>query len=160
MKEYIHYGSDYFTIHRFNKIENSKLFTKPYGGLWAAPVNCDNGWKQYCIDNGYKYVLYKSFKFTLSENANVYHIYSVKDLENLPKIEQDIDNYDFRCMLNFESMVNSGIDAIEVHFSEEVIESTDDYMYNNILYYSTIQVTFQAEQSTQSSFFVLGNPSR
>lgn len=132
MKEYIHYGHKYFNKNIFNKIKNDLWIIKPIGGLWASPVDTKYGWKNWCEENDFRECNEEnSFKFTLSKNANVCHIYSVKDLENLPRQELPPEHYSVnrKYILDFENMVNSGYDAIELHLSEEVRVS-DNFMDN------------------------------
>lgn len=123
MKEYIHYGHKEFNINSFNEIRNDYLWTKPLGGLWASPVDAQYGWKDWCKSSGYtKCNDDNSFKFTLDDKANIYHIYSVKDLETLPRILLSANEYDraiSKYLIDFENAVNSGYDAIELHLSEE-----------------------------------------
>lgn len=137
MKEYIHYGHKEFDINSFNKIKNETLWTKPLGGLWASRVDAEYGWKDWCESSGYKKCEENnSFKFTLDNKANVYHIYSVKDLEVLPRIFLTNDEYFStidKYLIDFENAVNSGYDAIELHLSEET-NITDDVMGG--LYYA------------------------
>lgn len=123
MKEYIHYGHKYFNKKYFKPIVNDYLWVKPMGGLWASPIDAEYGWKDWCLDNDFRKCNEEnSFKFTLTKDANICHIYSVNDLKDLPRQELPRDLYYTtlgRCILNFESMVNSGYDAIELHLSEE-----------------------------------------
>lgn len=114
MKEYIHYGDKQFNPNKFEAIRNEYLWVKPMGGLWASPVDAELGWKNWCEDNDFRECNEEnSFKFTLSKDANVCHIYSVKDLENLPRQELLPEHYSVnrKYLLDFENMVNSGYDA-------------------------------------------------
>ena len=113
--EYIHYGSSAFELERFSRISNTQYFTKPHGGLWASRADALYGWKNFSYENHIDCDLYKNFKFTLLDNANVVHIYSVKDLESLPQSKNEMG----WVSLDFEKMLEDGIDAIELHLSEE-----------------------------------------
>ena len=124
MKEYIHYGHKYFDINLFNKIKNVHLWTKPSGGLWASPVDAEWGWKDYCDSEQFRDCNKDNcFKFTLTKNARVFHIYNVKDLGKLPKQylrPEDYTSIIDKYILDFECISNSGdYDAIELHLSEE-----------------------------------------
>ena len=119
MKEYIHYGCTEFKKEFFNPIKNRK-FIKPNGGFWASPVDSERGWYSWCTDNDMtSWLNGGSFKFSLTNNAKVYHIYSLDDLYTLPrnKTVRPVFNEYF---IDFEACVRSGMDAIELHLSEEV----------------------------------------
>lgn len=139
MKEYIHYGHKEFNINKFNQVKNQDeiLWSKPRcGGLWASAIDAQRGWKQWCEYNEFRDCNENnSFRFTLAENANVVHIYSIKDLQKLP---QKLKPLNYRSLINryfidFENALNSGIDAIELHLSEENEDDYDSYMES--LYY-------------------------
>ena len=123
MKEYIHYGHKYFDINKFDQIKNETLWVKPCGGLWASAVDSKYGWNKFNEDNRCKECdEQNSFKFTLKENSNVFHIYSVTDLSLLPRVELNKDLYaasKHTFFIDFENALYSGIDAIELHLSEE-----------------------------------------
>lgn len=140
MKEYIHYGHKEFNINSFNEVKNETaiLWSKPRtGGLWASSIDAQYGWKQWCENNEFRECNEdNSFKFTLNKNANVFHIYSVKDLKNLPQLLKPSDSRlsTNECFIDFENTLHSGIDAIELHLSEE---NKDDYNnYMDSLYYA------------------------
>lgn len=121
-KKYIHYGHDRFDRNLFVPILNRALFVKPFGGLWASPVDAAWGWKQWCeSENFHKGDMRKSFTFTLTDDANVIHIRSVDGLNCLPKqgpykrLKLDPSWY----CIDFERLLSEGVDAIELHLSEE-----------------------------------------
>ena len=62
-----------------------------------------------------------SFSFVLSEDANVFHIRSVKDLDNLPQQKMPLELTSFKNAVfpDFELALLTGYDAIELHLSEE-----------------------------------------
>ena len=127
MKTYIHYGAKAFIPELFVPIQN-RYFVKPQGGLWASPVNAEYGWKEWNTDRHYVEIIDEiSFKFTLKEDAKIIHIYSVYDLESLPKEKMpDIPNFDSAMVfLDFEALMKQGYDAIELHFSEEDRSNVD-----------------------------------
>lgn len=122
--KYIHYGHDSFDRNLFTPISNREMFVKPHGGLWASPIDASWGWydwchsEKFCTDR-----LYESFTFTLSEKAKVIHIRSVADLEKLPEQKlserfRDTIPWSWKCV-DFEKLLADGIDAVELHLSEE-----------------------------------------
>jgi len=117
MKEYIHYGCTEFDKRLFNPVRNER-FVKPYGGFWASPVGSEQDWKSWCIDtNNMSWLNGGSFKFTLTDSAKVYHIYSVMDLYALPNDPRAIVKSSY--CIDFEACIRSGIDAIQLHLSDE-----------------------------------------
>lgn len=126
-KEYIHYGHNEFNQDLFIPISNERTWTKPNGGFWASPIDSKLPWKKFLIDNEidifYDKYLLKNFTFTLSDDANVIHIYSVEDLVNMPKIIYE-NSRSKRIFIDFEKLCNQGYDAIELHLSEERTKST------------------------------------
>lgn len=119
---YIHYGSWEFQSELFDPPRNKEfLATKPEGGLWASPIDAQWGWREWCESNKFRECKDSNgFTFTLSDKANVIHVYKVSDLDNLPR------NKKYRgvalsewVLLDFERMVEMGYDAIELHLSEE-----------------------------------------
>lgn len=116
MSEYIHYGNTEFDAKRMFPITNA-YFTKPNGGFWASPVDAQYGWKQWCEDENFRECCEEnSFRFHLKDNANVVHIMSSDDLEELPKQKKVFPGW---VMLDYEEICRHGIDAIELHLSEE-----------------------------------------
>lgn len=131
MREYIHYGAT--KLHPITPIKNEYHFTKPYGGLWASPVDAKFGWDAWCQREHFRVNNEEnSFRFKLKDDARVYHIYSKKDLADLPKQKNDYGFSTF-CCLDFEKIEES-YDGIELHLSDEKIESEDDFV--NGLYFS------------------------
>lgn len=116
-KKYIHYGHKKFERIMFCPIRNQECFTKPHGGLWASPVDAKFGWSGWCAREEFRECSDdNSFTFTLSEKAVVVHIRSIKDLDCLPQVDS---TYKMWCQLDFERLLEIGIDAIELHLSEE-----------------------------------------
>lgn len=118
MKEYIHYGCTEFRKELFNSVRNRK-FIKPNGGFWASPLDSERSWESWCISNEMNSWLNGgSFTFTLTDDAKVYHIYSIADLYELPRNKTAVALFN-EYYIDFEACVRSGIDAIELHLSEE-----------------------------------------
>lgn len=114
---YIHYGHKRFEKNKFEHIKNREYFTKPYGGLWASPIDAEYGWKDWCKAEDYAECREQnSFTFTLSDSSNIFHIRSVQDLQSLPQQKHEKPlAYD----LDFEEILRSGYDAVELHLSED-----------------------------------------
>jgi hypothetical protein len=70
---------------------------------------------------------------------NVLHIYSIKDLDSLPQIKNEFCS-SWVC-LDFEKIMENGIDAIELHLSEEVPceESFSEGLYFKLYGWIVIQ---------------------
>lgn len=120
-KKYIHYGHKKFDRRLFAPVKNGICFSKPeFGGLWASPVDAEFGWKDWCDQEKFRECdENNSFKFVLSENANIIHIYKVGDLGSLPKLTDQFGISLDMVLLDFEKLVEQGVDAVELHLSEE-----------------------------------------
>ena len=118
--EYIHYGHNKFDLSQFKPIRNEKFMNKPYGGLWASRTDAKYGWKDWNEHEQFRVCSEEnSFKFVLSENANVLEIHSREDLDKIPQIKTSqllIGN----CLPDFKKLLYSvGVDAIELFLSED-----------------------------------------
>lgn len=117
MPTYIHYGSKEYDSSMFYSITNVNGWTKPLGGLWASNINAEYGWKDSCMENDFrKNRLKYSFTFKLRENANVLFIDSTEILSRLP-INARTPVKSWTC-LDFENILKSGIDAIDVNITK------------------------------------------
>lgn len=117
MPTYIHYGSNEYNPSMFNPITNRDGLTKPFGGLWASNINAEYGWKDWCKDEDFRLErLDSSFTFKLRENANVLFIDSTEILSRLP-INARTPVESWTC-LDFDSILKSGIDAIDVNITK------------------------------------------
>lgn len=128
MTKYIHYGNNQYHSDRFRSIKNRPGFTKPWGGLWASPINAKYGWKEWNDDENFRECNKEnSFIFTLTEKANVIHIRSVNDLKLLPKQKMsNINIFDTGMIYpDYECLLNYGCDAVELHLSEEDTSEND-----------------------------------
>lgn len=116
-KKYIHYGHTEFRRDLFCPIQNRQMFSKPWGGLWASPVDAKFGWIEWCEENHFReYSVSNCFEFTLSDEAKVLHIYSVDQLVDLPRTDETLANW---VCLDFEQLLADGWDAVELHLSDE-----------------------------------------
>ena len=117
MSTYIHYGHKYFMQRNFREIRN-RQWVKPTGGLWASDVNAPYGWKQWCENENFCDCQEENaFRFQLAAGANVLHIRRKEDLNDLPKEKSEYSGS--MKFLDFEAIRKSGIDAIELHLSED-----------------------------------------
>lgn len=124
---YIHYGSTYFDISKFDTPQNRPYFQKPYGGLWASPIDAKRGWKEWCEDERFRVCNEEnSFSFTLRDGAKVYHVRNCKDVLKMPEVKSDIELHEH--IPDFEKMAKE-YDAIELHLSEEEQHEHGDGLY-------------------------------
>lgn len=129
-QRYIHYGASEFDLNRFNPIKNGHLESKPFGGLWASPVDSKWSWRNWCEAEEFRLDrLITSFSFVLSDDARVIHLKSGADVDKLPKYNPYTGtDYPAR-YIDFENLMNE-CDAIEVHMSEEPSETKwQDQLY-------------------------------
>ena len=118
MKKYIHYGNTVFDKSKFKKVENQGAWSKPTGGFWASPVDAALGWYEWCKSEEPDWCDDNvCFTFGISESANVIHIKKVEDLDNLPSLGKCLVHG--IASLDFEKMCADGIDAIELHLSDD-----------------------------------------
>ena len=120
---YIHYGATHYNKAIFNEVKNISLFPKPTGGLWASPEDAEFGWKEWCLreDSDDDCCEHNSFRFKLTESANIIKITSAKDLSALPLQSREglpLDICSWVC-LDFERIVADGVDAIEIVMSND-----------------------------------------
>ena len=129
MVRYIHYGDTYFDQTKIKPIKNRVRDSKPTGGLWACRVDSKYGWKDLVRDEWLLNSYYKipkcsednAFIFTLSANAKVFEIDMVECLKGVPLIkEPNPENHLDWVGLDFESLMQSGYDAIELFLDPEV----------------------------------------
>ena len=116
----IHYGASEYDPDKFKPVRN-RNWIKPYGGLWSSPVKTRYGWKEWCIEEEFRIDvdhLDKLFEFSI--DGNIIHIHKYSDLEQLTWTEDSVITGNY--VLDFESMVESGIDAI--HLTEQGQEKT------------------------------------
>lgn len=101
---------------------------KPFGGLWASPIDAENGWIDWCRRENFRRNKYNKdhfFLFSLENNANVVHIYCREDLFCLPRLnlgdryKDDRDYLDRIYFVDYKKALQSGVDAIELHLSQE-----------------------------------------
>jgi hypothetical protein len=106
----ITYGKgDFFDKNKFQPVKNTPYWNKPSGGLWASPINCNYGWKEWCIIEEFG-DLSSNFKFSIT--GNIFKI-KIDNLNKLPLITNNSREFPiYTIVIDFEAAVNSGIDAI------------------------------------------------
>lgn len=120
MKRYIHYGNNHFD--RNNMLQAIQIdpdgdYRNKCGGFWASPVECGYSWHDWCINEDFHTErLDTHFTFTLSPNARVLTVKSIKDLpqECIVYDEADYRHRDPRISFKY---LKRYYDAIEVVIS-------------------------------------------
>lgn len=114
MKTYIHYGHTAFIPEQFCPIRNRYGFTKPYGGFWASPIDAKMGWKYWCEAEEFRECKESNaFCFTLRDDSHVLTITNTEQLRSIPQ-QNDVQFLTLWKALDFETLVQSGVDAVEV----------------------------------------------
>ena len=106
---YRHFGSNKFDRELFNPIHNRPFSNKPFGGLWACPVeDKDIDWEEWCRREEFNLEsLEEHFDFTIKDDSKIMVIKDIKDLDKLPRVK----NPEF--ILEYDTM-NSNIDFEEL----------------------------------------------
>ena len=108
---YIHYGAKAFDRTKFAPIKNRTCGSKPFGGLWASPVDAKFGWKEWNDIEEFRTCDPKNaFRFTLAEGARVLRIDSLDKLSEIP-VNKPAYHFDFED-------VAKRYDAVECCLSE------------------------------------------
>lgn len=126
-KIFVHYGSKHFDNSRFMKAHNRiGCDTKPDGGLWGSPINSNNTWIDWCIENEFrKYDKDDCFYFRLDSPWNWITIHNKDEWELLPKREDIPERDEF---IDFEAVRNAGIgDGYPLEAIETAFEDYDEY---------------------------------
>ena len=111
---YVHYGNQEFHPKLFLPIRNRNSFSKPHGGLWASRDDAAYGWRDWCRDNDYGTIVEEnSFRFMVSDTANILYLKTENDLRNLPLQGDSIPAYQWYYP-DFERLLADGVDAVEV----------------------------------------------
>lgn len=108
---YLTIGTNYISSELFQEIKNTNT-PKPYGGIWATKQNpiyhSYNEWMDYLCQNPH-IIYYKNYDnpysldavlITLKEDAKIYTIENINDLNNLKK------NYPHNGWINYELLAN------------------------------------------------------
>lgn len=121
-KLYVHYGARFFRKERMPEVKNGVSFmrSKPSGGLCASPVNAEYGWIDFCKNEEFRdYEEGNRFFFRIDDNARIFHIFCMEDMFQLPEQIDYVRDEDHSYRIDFEKALKDGIDAIELHLSEE-----------------------------------------
>ena len=86
---YRHFGSSKFDRELFNPIHNRPFSNKPFGGLWACPVeDKDIDWEEWCRREEFNLEsLEEHFDFTIKDDSKIMVIKDIKDLDKLPRVK-------------------------------------------------------------------------
>jgi len=120
MKNYIHYGNDHLdrnTMLQTIQTDPDGDYRNKCGGFWGSPVDAEYGWYDWCIGEDFHTErLDTSFTFTLTPDARVLTVKSIKDLppECIRYEESDIHHRDPRISFNY---LKRYYDALEVVIS-------------------------------------------
>ena len=122
LKKYIHYGSNAFDIDKFDQVKNdlyASIF-KPIGGFWASPVDSENNWHNWCINNNFRIdELNKSFVFTLLPNSRILSIHTMNDINNAIRQQCRLPLHARSSRgIDFEGLIHLGYDAVEVYLDD------------------------------------------
>lgn len=113
---YIHYGSDHFSRDKFVPLHNEPDWVKPRGGLWASPLNSEQGWSNWVESSNYSTNMKDNFIFKLKSNTRILKITSSSQLSNLPMQETNF-NWSWK-ILDFMKIAKS-YDAMLVLISSD-----------------------------------------
>lgn len=101
----IHYGADTYDPAKFKPVQN-RNHVKPYGGLWASPVNAEYGWREWCLGEDFQ-VESLDQSFTFWYEGNVLIVNSHADMAKM--YWRRVGSMDYP---DYERMVRGGVDAI------------------------------------------------
>jgi hypothetical protein len=117
-KVYIAYGSNAYSPEKFRPVDLSHwrnaVNNKPFGGLWASPIDSKWGWKDWCESEEWATdTLKKSFTFTIAPTAKIYVIDNGKDLLSVSTYQSEYIP-SFSRTINFTQLIQDGYDGIFV----------------------------------------------
>jgi hypothetical protein len=90
---------------------NNRQHIKPHGGLWASPVGCAYGWKEWCQDEKFGDLTQQFETFYEGQTLTVA---SLLDLTFFIWQQNGPEELFYRSWPDYEAMRDSGIDAIYV----------------------------------------------
>lgn len=93
------------------------LGAKPWGGLWASPISCQDSWEQFCQGNTYFNIGSLTRVEMEVDTTNFLTIDSAADLNKLPLRELSREKLSTTLaitmpLIDFEKMVADGIDGV------------------------------------------------
>lgn len=124
---FISYGTDKFDPNKLKPINYKTLrttfFNKPIGGLWASPLDSDNGWADWCYEKQYNIKnLGKHFIFKLKPNAKIYVIDNLKDLQKYGTLVGE----EFFKLIDYQKLLDENYDGIYV--TSHALRILSDYV--------------------------------
>lgn len=125
-KVYRHYGTNEFDSSRtFSSLSNLANY-KPRG-MWACPVDCEYGWKEWCEDEDFNVEsLDQHFDFVLTEDARILEIHKVIDIlpytkwDGRPGVWSAVQDPTANFILDYDKLKNE-FDGMEVFLHEDLV---------------------------------------
>lgn len=107
---------------------------KPYGGIWASPVNSENGWLDFAGSAFKKrYSDPHHFVFKLAPNANIYIIDTLEDLKRICKEYNLYLGFDSSKSMSSRILLQNGYDGVFVtEHAAATLRYIDDPTINNL----------------------------
>lgn len=143
--EFLSVGTDYLSSDLFQNIENTAS-SKPYGGIWATPQNPNfpnyNEWADYLCRNPHILYYKSDYPFllpasllTLKENANIFNISSLEDL-NFLKQEFPFNNWiDFEKLSQYYDGIYINLSKLK-ELSQKDIEKLLTFSVNTLIIFN------------------------
>ncbi len=93
---FVAYGTDKYDENKFKNADIENTFTlinnKPFGGLWASPLDSKWGWGHFCSSEEFRLnTLGKHFLFKLKPNAKIYVIDNQEDYKKIAGLYNHIN---------------------------------------------------------------------
>lgn len=115
-KVYIAYGSNAYSPKKFRPVDlthwRNAVNNKPFGGLWASPIDSKWGWKDWCqAEEWNTESLNTNFTFTLAPGTNIYVIDNENDLKLVSTLRSE---YMPTLSIDFGKLMAQGYDGIYV----------------------------------------------
>lgn len=122
---YIHYSKtdcDHFDKSKMYPIRNTENWIKPYGGLWASPINAEWGWKDWCEAENFRDCDERySFTFKMRDPSKVYFVDSKEAYDNLVKLYgiKNTNSFGYTPQyIDYKRMIEDGWDALELSLTD------------------------------------------
>ncbi len=104
----IHYTKEIDFKPRHIDIKNGRLPSKPFGGIWASPLEAEYGWKQYCEEEASEFINKYAVILTI-DTSHFITIDSEADLRQLKWYKNPVIESEY---IDFESLKNKGTDGV------------------------------------------------
>ena len=91
------------------EVSASRMRNKPYGGLWASPIDSNYGWRDFCMYDTFNVESLKQhFIFRLKPTAKIYILNNENDIAMISNLK----NYWGYNTMNFDMLKEEGYDGI------------------------------------------------